>query len=101
MLGSDFTIEYKKGKDNRVADAFSRKFEGDSLENYATISLISFPTPDRIMELKQSYLQDLATQTLLTQLQTGDKIPKGYSLQQGLILRKGKIYVVKFSPFKK
>jgi hypothetical protein len=100
LLGYDFTIEYKRGKDNRVADALSRQFEDNSLAEYATISLISFPTPDWTVELKQSYLQDPATQTLLTKLQTGDHPPKGYSLQQGLILRKGKIYVVKDSSFK-
>ncbi|GLT71300.1 hypothetical protein SLA2020_433310 [Shorea laevis] len=37
---------------------------------------------------------------LLSDLQGGLKVHKGYSLQQGLILRKGKIYVVKDSPFK-
>jgi len=94
LLGYDFQIEYKKGRDNVVADALSRLPESNP-----SISLISFPTPTWISDLKDSYLLDPYTAALLLTLQQGKPAPKGYSLQQGLILRKGRLWIVKGSPF--
>jgi hypothetical protein len=37
---------------------------------------------------------------LLQQLKEGSHAPKGFTLQQELILKKGRIYIVKTSPFK-
>jgi hypothetical protein len=99
LLGYDFVIEYKKGKENRVADALSRKFEEVVNQEELSISLISFPTPNWIAELKQSYLHDPDTKDLLLTLQQGGDVPKGFSLQQQLILKKGRIWIVKQSPF--
>lgn len=52
LMGYDFKIEYKRGGDNKVADALSRKME----DEFATLVLISFPTPAGIEEFKQSYV---------------------------------------------
>jgi len=100
LLGYDFSIEYKKGKDNKVADALSRRFEDLPEEPNLSISLISFPTPTWVDELKASYVTDVYTQTLLSSLQQDSGVPKGYSLQQGLIMYKGRLYIVKDSDFK-
>jgi hypothetical protein len=91
-------IEYKKGKENRVANALSRQFENP--KNEVTIFLISFPTPTCVDDLKSSSLQDAVTRDLYSKLQQGLDTPKGYTLHQGLILRKGHIWINKNSTFK-
>jgi hypothetical protein len=79
LLGYNFVIEYKKGKENRVVDALSCQFENPN--NEVTISLISFPTPTWVDDLKSSYLQDAITRDLYSKLQQGLDTPKGYTLQ--------------------
>lgn len=72
----------------------------DSLEPQGlSISLISFPTPSWVEDLKASYLSNLDSQELLLKLQQGQPTLKGFSLQQGLILRNGRIWIDKNSPF--
>lgn len=100
LLGYDFTIEYKKGKENKVADALSRVLEDPGLPEEATCSMLSFPTPTWLEELKLSYTTDPEAMVLLQKLQAGTEVPKGYALQQGLILKKGRIFIVHSSSFK-
>jgi hypothetical protein len=90
LLGYDFTIEYKKGKENKVADALSRVFEDPSLPEEATCFMLSFPTPTWLEELKQSYTTDPEAMLLLQR----------YVLQQGLISKNGRIFIVHSSSFK-
>jgi len=99
LLGYDFVIEYKRGKENKVADALSRKFEDPLTAEELSLSLISFPIPSWTTELQASYLQDAETSSILETLQQGKPAPPGYSLQQGLLLRKGRLWIVKGSPF--
>jgi len=49
LLGYDFVLEYKKGKENKVIDALSRVFEDPGLQE-STCSLISFLTPTWLQE---------------------------------------------------
>ncbi|XP_042958052.1 uncharacterized protein LOC122293563 [Carya illinoinensis] len=96
LIGYDFTIDYKRGKENQVADALSRKSE----EQTATLALITFPTSLWIEELKQSYQLCSPIREIYEKLQHGSEGPKHFTLQQGLLLRKGKIVVVSDSAFK-
>lgn len=50
-MGYNLRIEYKRERDNKVAETLSRKWEGEE----ATLALISFSTAAWIDELKQSY----------------------------------------------
>jgi hypothetical protein len=99
LIGYDFVIEYKAGSENCVADALSRLPDSTAHHVEVSLSLISFPTPAWISDLKSSYLTDPATTTILHSLQQGTTCPHGFSLQQGLIIRKGRLWLVKDSPF--
>jgi hypothetical protein len=81
LLGYDFVIEYKRGKENKVADALSRDFEEPTVPMIATCSFISFPSPTWLEELKLSYDFDPGTKDLLHKLQLGEYVPKGYMLK--------------------
>ena len=93
LLGYDFIVKYKKGKENKVADALSRRdtatSEGDAIllqvdDTYSglvsTCCIISFPTPAWLADLKTSYETDQRVQGLLQSLQSGEQASKGFSL---------------------
>jgi len=69
LFGYDFIIEYKKGQENCVADALSQKFEAGPATVALSLSLISFPTPTWVADLKASCAQDPETQSILLSLQ--------------------------------
>ena len=71
-----------------MADALSRVFEEPAMPMTTACSLISFPSPTWLEELKLSYGSDPDTRDLLHKLQLGEDVPKSYMLKQGLILKK-------------
>jgi hypothetical protein len=101
LFGFDFRIEYKRGHENKVVDSLSRIPESNSTQEHMSLSLISFPTPSWVLKLKASYLSDQHTTELPHSIQRGEPAPKGFSFQQGLILRKDKLWIVRSSPFQR
>lgn len=92
LLEFNFQLEYKKGKDNLVADALSRK--------HACMA-ISMVTPTWISAVEESYKQDSHCQQLLEQLLLSpDHTFNQNQLQDGIIRHKGKIYVGKDLPLR-
>lgn len=94
-MGYNFRIKYKQGKANKVTGALSRKID----EEIPTLAIISFPIVDWIQELKLSHNAPPEIQQMMKLLSHGANDPKGYSLKQGLLLRKGKLVVVPATPF--
>ena len=87
LMGYAFIVEYKKGKDNLVADALSRLEDEEGASSSAcTLCIISFPTHTWIPELKGSYESNPDLYQLLQAFQIGGEIPKGFTLQNGLLL---------------
>lgn len=92
-------MEHKKGCENKVADALSRKgevdFGGDvaRVPYSASLCLISFPCPSWIDDLKARYDSSLKVQQILKQLQTDASYPKFFSLHNGLLLYKGRVFM--------
>ena len=55
--------------------------------------MISFPTPDWLAQFKGSYATDSHVMSILKAFQIGKEGPKGFSMHNGLLLYKGRMYV--------
>jgi hypothetical protein len=90
LLGLTYKIVYKKGVDNRVADALSRHIHEDTEELLA----VSQCKADWLEAVALGYLEDPVATNKLAQLAI--KNPSGnYTLQQGIIRCKGRIWIGK------
>jgi hypothetical protein len=74
LFGYDYEIIYKKGKDNVVADALSRKYEDEG-----SLFSLSFIVPDWLQAIHQEWLQDPKSLQLIQQLQSNAPTSPGYS----------------------
>lgn len=88
LLGLQYKILYKKGVDNRVADALSRNINEQTEE----LQVISHCKPVWLEAVIQGYARDPKAKEKLTQLAISS--PQGnYSLHKGLIRHKGRIWL--------
>lgn len=91
-MGYDYSIVYKKGKENIVADALFR-----CLVQEAQLQTLTTITSDFLLRIQDSYKGHLHLEKLLAQLQADPLSNPVYMLQEGVLYRKGKI-VVGFDP---
>ncbi|KAJ3686458.1 hypothetical protein LUZ61_015622 [Rhynchospora tenuis] len=91
LLGLHYTIEYKKGSSNLVADALSRREEVE--DNAEELYVVSEIIPQWISDLQDSYIGDQWIQQLRKQL--ADQQPGSSKLveHQGILRYKGRICV--------
>lgn len=82
---------YRKGKENCAADALSR------VEHLFAMQAVSMSQPVWVQEVLNSYTTDPQAQAMLTGMAVHSPDDRGYSLHQGLIRYKGKIWVTKNS----
>ena len=87
MVGLHFQIKYKKGCENGAADALSR------VAHLMTATTVSSCRPDWVQEVINSYATDATSQELLSQLAIVSPDSKGYSLEEGLIKYKGRLWI--------
>ena len=99
-------MEYKKGCENRVADALSRQFGVDSdlhasssNSRIGCLMLLTVPDPTWLDGLKASYTLDASVQQLIATVQAGSP-PKGFTFQNGLFFYKGRFFVGPSCPLK-
>ncbi|KAJ4770480.1 polyprotein [Rhynchospora pubera] len=57
LIGLDYKIEYKKGIENKVADALSRQVTGRKEEKFETLTVTEL-IPQWVDEIKDSYIND-------------------------------------------
>jgi hypothetical protein len=74
ILGYDYEIIYKKGKDNVVVDTLSRKYEDEG-----SLFSLSFIVLDWLQAVHQEWLQDPKSLHLIQQLQANYPVSLGYS----------------------
>ena len=107
-MGYSFLVEYKKGKENKVADALSKRFEASDASTFDPLSaiepyhaqlyLISFPCPTWLDVIKDGYGTDLEYQRLFSA--APNPTSPHFSLQNGILLYKGKVFLSSGSPLK-
>ena len=87
LMGLEYTIQYKRGITNAAADALSR------LDQQHSVLAISSVIPSWMETLVAGYEEDTSSKQLLTELSVTGRNDKGYSLDNGVLLYKGCIWV--------
>lgn len=82
-MGYDFVVEYKKGVENRVADALSQR-EVDKGE--FSLALLSILTCNWVDDLKAQYQEDEELKSLLEKWHQHKLDTHRYSMRDGLLL---------------
>lgn len=88
MMGLQYRIAYKKGQDNRVADALSRH----SHTTPETVHVISTCVPCWLEEVANGYQNDPQSRQLISKLAIG-ALENHFTLQQGVLCHKGRIWL--------
>jgi hypothetical protein len=96
ILGYDFEIVYKKGKQNVVADALSRKDEDVEAFLYA----ISIIQPDWIIEARDEWKNDEKVWTLIERLQQDSGASDTFTWKNDSLWYKDHLYLCKNSQLK-
>ena len=90
-MGLQFRIVYKRGQENRVADALSRRLDHHASESVilAAVSVVKLVW---LEEVVQGYITDEHTQKLITALALGKEIPH-FTLRDGLVRFKQRVWL--------
>lgn len=93
LLGFDYSIEYKVGRENLVADPLSRFYEGQDNTNSSQLSAISVIIPQWKSDLKDSWAQDPFIEPILAQLAINPNQVQDFTLTNGDLRYKDRLYV--------
>jgi hypothetical protein len=96
ILGYDFEIIYKKGKQNVVADALSQKDE----DVEAFLCAISIIQPDWIIEARDEWKNDEKVWTLIERLQQDSGASDTFTWKNDSLWYKDRLYLCKNSQLK-
>lgn len=87
LMGLDYVIQYRRGKENVVADALSCCQEGGMLAAITSVIL------DWVQEVIESYKHGTWAKELLEQLSVNGDCRPSYALSNGLIRYKGRLVI--------
>lgn len=88
LIGLQYKIIYKKGTENSAADALSRR-----THHQCKLQAVSTLTPSWMEEILQGYQSDAEAQDLITQLTINPEAKPHFSLVQGILRYKGKVWL--------
>jgi hypothetical protein len=93
-MGFDFSIEYKMGRENIVADALSRRDETVSKEEQKSAELValSSPTPNWVEVIKEEVDNDKDLQELIQRVKDGEALGP-WQHREGVLFYKDRIYL--------
>ena len=95
LMGFQFTVEYREGRTNKVADALSRVTE----EHTATLQDISVLLSPDIAAIGQEVLQDPSLLKIIEQLKTDTDSPSHFTYSHNQLRYKGRLVIPKGSAF--
>jgi len=81
-------IIYKKGVDNKGADALSRRYNSGP-----ECAVITTNTPQWLQEVMDSYVSDATAQALLTKLAVDPLAAPGFALKDGILCYKNRVWL--------
>ncbi|KAJ4784848.1 polyprotein [Rhynchospora pubera] len=93
LMGLDYTIEYKKGVENKVADALSRLPGYTDVMEEEKLIAVSELIPQWQEELKLSYENDEWIQKIKEKATKGGQEEAQYTVHNGILRYKGRICV--------
>lgn len=97
LIGYDFVVEFRVGRENLVADELSR--QEDTTEK-GTLWAISTPIVNWADQLKDIYKADPEIQTIFQQLDQEIIGSLKYQLRGGILYYKHRVYISQSSPIK-
>jgi hypothetical protein len=89
LLGYNYKVEYKKGKENKAADALSRVNHTNQLHS------ISVVVPVWIDHVSATYQEDSHCLDLLTKLSIDPQAIPNFTLQNGILRYKNRVLIGK------